>query len=96
MFIFHREFFKTFQSYYLSVFLLSLLNFVFYFKSPFPESKVVYKIFTSFSIPSIIQFLIFKLLASLEFVYRAIGHEVVITLYFFPDGNPVFQTLFFE
>lgn len=91
MFVFHIEFFKTFQSYYLSVFLLSLLNFVFYFKSPFPESKVIYKIFMSFSIPSM-----FKLLISLEYIYRAIGHEVVITLHFFPDGSPVVQTLFFE
>ena len=91
MFVFHIEFFKTFQSYYLSVFLLSLLNFVFYFKSPFPESKVIYKIFMSFSIPSM-----FKLLISLEYIYRVIGHEVVITLHFFPDGSPVVQTLFFE
>lgn len=38
----------------------------------------------------------FKLLINLEFGYRAMGHEVVIKLYFFPYGTPVVQTPFIE
>ena len=76
-------FFFKFLLYYLSIFLLSLLDFVSYFKGPFSIPKIIYKIFIALSIPYIILFLMFKLLISLEFVYRTIGHEVVIKLYFF-------------
>lgn len=78
-YVFHVGSFFLFNSYH--IIYLSFMSSEFcVFKRPFHMPKVTYKIFTTFSIPRVILFLVYKLLINLG--YRAIGHEVIIKLFF--------------